>query len=160
MILASTILAFAEGGGLLSVDGSILIIFILFIALVPLLNRILIRPITRVLDERERLTDGTGQDGAIIHATIEQKLAQYEEGIRSARNESYKVLESKRADAAGARQALIDGAKAEAERKIVAARAAVESEATSARATLEAEAFEIAKQISASLLGRAAGGKR
>ena len=56
-------LALAEGGGnILTPDGSILVIFVIFIALVPLLNRMVVKPITDVLAERERRTLGAHTD--------------------------------------------------------------------------------------------------
>lgn len=161
MIPVTTALAFAEGGGgstLLSPDGSILVILLIFIALVPTLNALVVRPIMRVLAERERLTSGTETFAHTIVNTIEYRLASYEEAIRDARTESYKLLEARRADAAAERQTVIDRARAEAEERIAGARAEIGRDAETARGRLEADAREIARDISSNLLGRAVGG--
>src|ERR1051325_3143889 len=90
--------ALAEGGtSMLTPDGSLLVILILFLVLVPLLNRILFKPITDVLDERERLTTGSSTDVRAIFHRIDHKLAEYEDGIRGARSEGYRLVEGRRA---------------------------------------------------------------
>jgi F-type H+-transporting ATPase subunit b len=153
--------AFAEGAsGLLSPDGSILVIFLIFIALVPALNRIVFKPVSRVLDERDRLTTGSDTDVRAIMGTIDDSLARYEEGVRDARAEGYRLLEARRAEVMAERQAAIEGARAEANGRIDAGREEIARDAEAARARLDAEAREIARTISASVLGRAVGGLR
>jgi F-type H+-transporting ATPase subunit b len=141
-------------------DGSLLFVLILFLVLVPILNRILFKPITRVLDERERLTSGSSNEAHAILNTIDHRLAEYEEGIRGARSEGYRVIESRRTAANAERQQQIDAAKADAEAKIAAARGQIGADADAARVTLESDAREIADRISSTVLGRAVGGNR
>lgn len=161
MIVVSTVLALAEGkGGLLEPDGSLLIIFAIFIALVYTLNRVLFRPIMHVLAERERRTWGSDTDVRAILNSIDQNLAGYEESIRDTRTEGYRVLEARRADAVASRQTAIEAARASAASRIESARAEIEGDATIARGRLETDAREIASTITASVLGRAAGGGR
>lgn len=159
MIQAPTIVAFAgEGGGLLSPDGSLLVIFLLFILLVPALNRILFTPISRVLNDRERLTVGSDTDVRAMLGAIDQNLAAYEEGIRGARAEGYRLLEERRALATTERQAQIDAARAQAAEQIASARGEIGRDAESARGRLVADAREIARTISSNVLGRSVGG--
>lgn len=161
MIAASTILALAEGeGGLLQPDGSLLFIFVLFIALVFTLNRILFKPIGQVLDERERLTGGFDTDVRAMINSIDHTLGRYEEGVRDARAEGYRVLEARRAEAVNRRQAAIEAARAEADARIASARADIARDVDAARGRLETDAREIATTITAQVLGRAAGGTR
>jgi F0F1-type ATP synthase membrane subunit b/b' len=161
LILAPTIAAFAEGGGgLLSPDGSILVIFLLFIALVPALNRLIFRPISHILNERDRLTVGTDTDVRAMLGTIDQNLAAYEEGIRGARAEGYRLLEGRRALATAERQAQIDAARTRSAEQIAAAREEIGRDAESARGRLVTDAKDIARTISSSVLGRAVGGKQ
>ena len=56
-LLANVALAFAEGGGnIISPNGSLVFILVLFLLFVFVMNRLLFRPISRVLDERQVLT--------------------------------------------------------------------------------------------------------
>lgn len=145
---------------MLTPDGSLLVTIILFLALVPILNRILFQPITTVLNERDRLTNGSETDAEAILSTIDRKLTAYEEGIRAARSEGYEVIERRRAAAMSERQSMITDARETAERKIADARAQIGADAEAARTTLESDAREIAAKISSTLLGRAVGGAR
>ena len=161
MISTYATIAMAEGGtSMLMPDGSLLITLILFLALVPLLNRILFKPITHVLEERDRLTTGSDtQTTAIVH-TIEDRLEAYEAGIREARSEGYRTVEQRRTAAVADRQARITAAREAAEAEIAAARAQLAAEAEAARGRLEGDAREIATDISSKLLGRSVGGAR
>src|SRR5262249_30250277 len=155
------IAALAEGGSsILTPDGSLLFILILFLVFVPILNRILFKPITDILGERERLTTGSTGGARATLATVDRKLAEYEEGIGEAHSEGYRVIEARRKAAAAARQEAITAARAESDRKIAAARSELAADAERARTRLEADAREIALQISSQLLGRAVGGGR
>jgi F-type H+-transporting ATPase subunit b len=137
VIAASTILALAEGeGGILSPDGSLLVIFILFIALVFALNRILFKPIGHVLAERERLTEGSDVEVRAMLGDIDTRLAQYEENIRDARSEGYRVLEAKRAELVALRQSAIEAARTDADSRIASARDQILKDAEAAKATL------------------------
>lgn len=161
MISAFPILALAEGGtSMLTPDGSLLFVLLLFLVFVPIVNKILFKPITRVLDERERLTSGSSNEAHAILNTIDHKVAEYEEGIRGARSEGYRAIEARRNEANAERQQKIDAAKAGAESKIASARAELAADADAARASLEKDAREIADRISSSVLGRAVGGNR
>jgi F-type H+-transporting ATPase subunit b len=145
---------------MLTPDGSLLFILILFLVLVPILNNMLFKPITRVLDERERLTSGSSTDARAILHRIDNRLAEYEEGIRGARSEGYRAIEARRAEANAERQRKLDAARADADARIGAARDQLAADAAEARSRLEADAREIADGISATLLGRAVGGGR
>ena len=161
MIYAFLVPAFAEGGAsMLTPDGSLIVTLVLFLVLVPILNRILFQPIGKVLAERDRLTGGSSTEARAILNTIDHKLTGYEEGIRDARSEGYRHVEQRRAAANAERQTRIDAAREAAAMKIAAARADLAADAEAARGTLEADAREIAAQISSALLGRAAGGTR
>jgi F-type H+-transporting ATPase subunit b len=161
VIQLPTMLALAGGSGnILTPDGSILVIFVIFIALVPLLNRVVVKPITDVLAERERRTAGAHTDSVAMTARIENRLAEYEEGVARARGEGYKLLEAKRAEAMADRQAAIDTARAAAQGRIDEAKAQVARDAEVAKASLAKDASDIAREITSAVLGRAVGGGR
>jgi len=152
-------LAFAEGGGdIISPNGSLVFVLILFAVLVFVLNRILFRPIGRVLDERQTLTEGAANQARAARRSYEARLADYEATIRQARAESYKRFEQERATAAEERRRLIDEAKMRAHEEIERARRQIEEQVVQARAALESESRQIAERISRAVLGRTVGG--
>jgi len=153
------ILAFAEGGGnIISPDGSLVFVLILFMVFIFVLNRILFRPISRVLDERQTLTEGAASEARAARGRYEARLADYEGTIRQARAESYRHSEQTRAMALDGRRRLIEEAKQHANEEIASARNEIEGQAAAARASLESETSQIAERISRTVLGRTVGG--
>ena len=152
-------LAFAEGGGnIISPDGSLVFVLVLFLIFVFVLNRILFKPISRVLDERQTLTEGAANDARAAARRYETKLAEYEATIRQVRADSYRRSEQERAAALDGRRRLIDEAKRQANDEVGRARQEIERQAASARAALESESRQIAERISRTVLGRTVGG--
>lgn len=151
----------AEGGSeMLMPDGSLLLILVLFLLFVPIINKVLFKPIANVLDERERRTGGSDTDVRAMLGDIDRKMGEYEEGVREARGAGYRVVEQRRAAALEERQNAIKSAREAAEAKIAGARAEIGREADGARERLLADAREIATTISSTVLGRAVGGNR
>lgn len=158
-LFGPTTLAFAEGGGnIISPDASLVFVLILFVIFVFVMNRILFRPIGRVLDERETLIEGSANEARAARRRYEAKLADYEATIRQARAESYRRLEQERAAALEERRKVIEAAKQQAHEQIAQARAEIGRQVATARTTLESEARQIAERISRTVLGRAVGG--
>jgi F-type H+-transporting ATPase subunit b len=152
-------LAFAEGeGNIISPDGSLLFIIALFLLFVFVMNRLLYRPIGRVLDERQVLTEGATNEARAAARRYQARLAEYEASIRQARAESYRRLEQERAIALEERRRLIEDAKQKASGEIEQAKSEIKQETAAARATLEAESRQIANRISRTVLGRTVGG--
>jgi F-type H+-transporting ATPase subunit b len=152
-------LAFEEGGGnIISPNGSLVFVLIVFIIFVFVMNRILFRPVRRVLDERQTLTEGAANEARAAHRRHDAKLTDYEANIRQARAESYRRSEQERAAALDERRRLIEEAKQRAQEKIDLAKREIGGQAAQAQAALESEAREIAARISQTVLGRTVGG--
>jgi F-type H+-transporting ATPase subunit b len=154
-----TALALAEGGGnIISPDGSLVFVLILFLLFVFTLNRLLFRPIGRVLDERESRVKGDTNEARAAARFSEIKLSEYESSIRAARTEGYRRIEHERARALQERQRLLDEAKQAASSQIDAAKSEIDRQSAAARSQLESETRNVAERISRVILGRAHGG--
>ena len=154
-----TALALAGGeDNIIQPNASLILVFVLFIIFVFVLTRILFRPIGRVLDEREALTEGATNEARAASRRYQSELASYEASIKQARGESYRRLEQARAAALLERKSLIDEAKEKAGEEIQRAKSEIADQAAAARAALEAESRQIAMQITRTVLGRTAGG--
>src|SRR5215475_3582798 len=154
-----TALAFAEGGGnIISPDGSLVVVLLLFMLTVFILNRLLFRPVGRVLDERESRVRGDRNEARAATRNSERRLSEYESAIRQARADAYRRIEQTRAGALEERQKIVDEAKEKAARQIDGARGEVRKQVASAREQLGSEARQIADRISRALLGRNVGG--
>jgi F-type H+-transporting ATPase subunit b len=147
------ILAFAESIQLVP-DGTIVLHIAIIITMVFVLNKILFKPINTVLEERERRTRGRSGEARETIRRVEENLASYENSLRKARAEGYKLLEQKQAEAFGERQQKINLVRQEVEQQIEEERGVIRAQADEARATLEGEAARIASGISSQILGR------
>jgi F-type H+-transporting ATPase subunit b len=158
-LLSNGALAFAEGGGdIINPDGSLLFIIALFLFFVFVMNRLLFKPVARVLDERQTLTEGATNEARAAARRYQSRLAEYEASIRQARAESYRRLEQERAVALEERRRLIEDAKQKASGEIEQAKSEIKQQAEGARAALDTESRQIAAAISRTILGRTVGG--
>ena len=148
-----TILAFAESIQLVP-DGTIVLHIAIIITMVFVLNKLLFKPINNILEERERRTRGRSGEARETIKRVEESLANYENSLRKARAEGYKLLEQKQSEAFGARQQKIGLVRQEVEQQIEEQKGVIHAQADEARATLESEAARIASGISSQILGR------
>jgi len=158
-LLAHGVIALAEGGSnIIQPDGSLVLVLILFLLFVFVMNRMLFRPVSRILDERQTLTTGAADEARAAARRYENKLGEYDATIRQARAESYKRLEASRAAALDQRRQVVEAAKQQTSEEIARAKAEIQRQADAARATLETESRQIAENISRTVLGRTVGG--
>lgn len=135
-------------------DGTIVLHIAIIITMVFVLNRLLFKPINNILEERERRTRGRSGEARETIKRVEESLANYENSLRKARAEGYRLLEQKQAEAFGARQQKIGAVRQEVERQVEEEKGAIRAQADEARSTLEGEAARIAAGISSQILGR------
>ena len=150
------LLAFAESIQLVP-DGTILLHIALILTMIFVLNRTLFRPINRILEARERQTHGRGGEAREIMERVDSSLLRYEQTLREARAESYRVMEQQRAEAVGARQGKLNAVREEIETLTENQKRALREQSEQARAALGGEAQRMAAEISASILGRSGG---
>lgn len=135
-------------------DGTIVLHIAIIITMVFVLNRLLFKPINNILEEREHRTRGRSGEARETIRRVEESLANYENSLRKARAEGYKLLEQKQAEAFGERQQKIGMVRQEVEQQIEEEKGVIRAQADEARATLESEAARIAEGISSQILGR------
>ena len=148
-----TILAFAESIQLVP-DGTIVLHIAIIITMVFVLNKLLFKPINNILEERESRTRGRSGEARETIKRVEESLANYENSLRKARAEGYRLLEQKQAEAFGERQQKIGLVRKEVEQQIEEEKGVIRAQADEARATLKSEAARIASGISSQILGR------
>lgn len=128
------------------------ILFVLLLAVV--LDRLLFKPLTRVMAERE-----TRVRSAIDLATQSAERAKaaadaFEDRTRAAQAEVYRQMEETRRAALQRRSEILAATRTEVEASIAAARARVAEQAGTARAQLEHDADALADAVAARVLGR------
>ena len=90
-------LAFAENSIQLVPDGTLILHIAIILVMVFVLNTTLFKPINRILEEREKRTRGRSGEAHDILNRVEEKLAHYEQTLRSTRAEGYRLMEQEHA---------------------------------------------------------------
>jgi F-type H+-transporting ATPase subunit b len=135
-------------------DGTLILHGAIIIIMVVVLKRTLLRPINRILEERDRRTRGLLSEAEQTLVSIDQSLRQYEQTLRGARAEGYQLLERQRAEAVRERERQIASARELLSQQTSTEEQQIRSQAGVARTTLSKEARKIALRISSQILGR------
>lgn len=127
---------------------------IIFGVSLPLLWKLVFRPIAEAMEERE--TRVRSAAGAAESARTETELlrASVQQELENARQEASKAVAEAKRRAADREQELMAAAKAEAERERQRARAEIDQAVRSARETLRRDAVALAVQISERVIQR------
>lgn len=151
------VLALAGGAIQLVPDGTLLFHLVLIIVMVSLLNATLLKPINRILAERERRTKGSSAEAQRVLASVHAKTREYQQRLREARTKGYSLLDEERRAASRERELKVSGVKAEVARWIDQEKQALKRDEEQARSTLKNDAEGRALEIGARILGRSIG---
>ena len=151
-------MALAESSIQLVPDGTLLLHLALVVVMVTVLNLTLLKPINKVLEERERRTRGRLGDAQGILASAKEKVRLWEQGLRQARNDGYRLLEKERSDALRERELRLLGLKQELAKLVAEQKAEIQRQEQEARLVLQAEAQRLAALIGSQILGRTISG--
>ena len=106
------------------------------------------RPLTAVLAERQKRTQGAMEKARADIAAAEARTADYEQRLREARQKVFKNLEARRQQATQARSAGGEsGSRTRAQEQVKQARAALEQDKQEAMTKLQSEAGRLATEI-------------
>ncbi len=135
-------------------DGTLLFHLVLIIAMVALLNATLLKPINRILEERDRRTRGRLSEAEETLRTVEAKMREYEQTLRAARSEGYGAMERERSMLSAERERRLGEVRNEVNSRIAAEKQQLAQETESVKKTLGADAERIAIDISRQILHR------
>lgn len=140
---------------MVSVDGSLLIQIINFLFLLFVLNRVLFKPIRKILLERKEKVFGLEQGIESLSNQATDQDQSYKDGLKEARTEGLKMKEVFVEQASQEEKEIIDRINQKAQSNLAEIRAQVAEETEKARTALEKEVGLFAKSIGEKILGRA-----
>lgn len=152
-MFATLVLAFAEKIQLIP-DGTLLFHILLIVIMIAVLNRTLYRPVNQILAEREDRTRGRLQQATKLSKEVEANIAQYEQSLRAARTEGYRLLEQERAAFLKEREAKINALRSEIALWTTEQKEEISRQAGEARNLLVADSVRIALEIGSRVLRR------
>ena len=145
----------AERGLEIIPDPSVLIPLIIgFAILVPLIDRLLLRPLLRVLDAREEQITGSRQRAERIAAEAEETASRYGCAVGDVRTEAEQQRQAALSVARDEETAGVRAAREEAESQLDAACSEIGSALQAARESLRTSAEVLAREAAQQILGR------
>ena len=120
---------------------------ILLASLCILYTFILHRPLTAVLAERRRRTQGAMEKARADIAAAEARTADYEQRLREARQKIFKNQEARRQQATQSRTEAVNEARARSQEQVKQARAGIEEDKQQALSKLQSDAARLATDI-------------
>jgi F-type H+-transporting ATPase subunit b len=130
------------------------IFFVLLLTIV--LERLLFKPLLRVMEERARAIRSARELAERSASEARAAAAEFDRKTVEARAELYKQMDDMRRTAMDERTAIMTRTRAEAEAEIAAASAKLQTEAEEARRRLSDEAETLGAAIAERILGRRA----
>ena len=144
----------AEASIQLVPDGTLLLHLLMVGVMVFVLNRTLLKPINRILVEREKQVEGSIEEAKLLTAASEEKLRQYNASLREARTEGYRLLERERAAALKEKDEKVRQYRDEMSRTVAAQVEKTHQQEEKVRTELESQAATIGNLISSQILRR------
>jgi len=146
------VFALAENSIQLVPDGTLLFHLALIVVMVALLNATLLKPINRILEERDRRTKGRLSEASKTLQLVDEKMRSYEAQLREARAAGYAAMERERAALSKEREQKIGEVKREVGALIAREKERIKAEASQVRSALGVTAQERAREISQRIL--------
>ena len=137
-------------------DLSVVWVIVFVLALSVILDRLLLRPVTRVMSEREDAIRSARELAESSRSRAQAAADEFEAKTLAARAEIYRQMDEKRWAALERRAAIVADTRRDVERSMVDATGRVRAQAGAARAQLEREADTLASIIVERVLGRKA----
>lgn len=120
---------------------------VLLALLYALYATIVHKPLSQVLAERRRKTEGAIEKSRADIAAAEARTSEYENRLREARAAIFRTQEARRKAAVDARHAALNDARERAQTEVQSAKAGIEKDCEAAQGALHGQAQELAQEI-------------
>ena len=137
-------------------DGTLLLHLLMVGIMVFVLNRTLLKPINQILAEREKQIAGRLKEAEAMAAETQEKLKRYNDALREARADGYKLLEKERAQGLKEKEEKLRKYRDEMSKEVAAQVATTRTQEQAVKGELEAQAATIGNLISSQILRRSA----
>ena len=141
-----------EGGGMISLDKSLIIQMINFIVLLIVLHRLLYKPFVAKMEERTEAIRKSLDEAQAARAEAAKQQEENAARLRSAHQEAAAIREQALKEAADEQRRLVEAARVESQRLIDTAKAQMDTDIRRAREELRREVSEIATAVAEKLV--------
>jgi F-type H+-transporting ATPase subunit b len=144
----------AEASIQLVPDGTLLFHLFLVVLMVVVLNRTLLKPINQILAEREKQIANRLSEAQALATETAEKRRKYDDTLREARSEGYRLLEKERTDGLKAKEEKLKQYREQLSKEVAVQVEATRKQEQSVKGELEAQAAEMGNLISSQILRR------
>jgi F-type H+-transporting ATPase subunit b len=144
----------AEASIQLVPDGTLLLHLLFIAVMVFVLNRTLLKPINKILADREQEIGGRLNEAQRLSADAEEKLRQYQSALREARADGYRLLEKERAAGLKEKDQKVQQHREALSRRVAQELDSIQQQQEKVRNELEAQADSMGVLISSQILRR------
>ena len=137
-------------------DATLLLHLVLVVVMVVVLNRTLLKPINRILAEREKQITGQLSEAEAMAAESQEKVKKYNDTLREARTAGYKLLEKERAEGLKEKEQKLRQSREELSKEVAAQVDQIRQQEQAVKRELEGQAATIGNLISSQILRRPA----
>jgi len=143
-----------EGGGLISLDKSLIVQGINFVILLFILQRLLYRPFLAKMAERTQAIQKSLDEAQAARAQATRQQEENEARLRAAHAEAAAIRAQALKEAAEEQRRLVEAARAESQRLVESAKAQMDTDVRRAREELRREVADIATAVAEKLVRR------
>jgi len=144
----------AEASIQLVPDGTLLFHLFLVVVMVVVLNRTLLKPINQILAEREKQIANRMSEAQALAAETDEKVRKYNNTLREARSEGYRLLEKERAEGLKAKDERLKQSREQVSKEVAVQVEVTRYQEQSVKRELEGQAAEMGNLISSQILRR------
>ena len=144
----------AEASIQLVPDGTLLFHLFLVVVMVVVLNRTLLKPINEILAEREKQIANRMSEAQALAGETDEKVRKYNNTLREARSEGYRLLEKERAESLKAKEERLKQSREQVSKEVAVQVEATRYQEQSVKRELEGQAAEMGNLISSQILRR------
>lgn len=156
LLLISASQAFAAED-LLSVNKTVIIQIVIFIAAIFILNTLVFKPFMKLIDRREKLTKGAIGEARELEEKVKEIILEYEAKLNDARAQAQEERNKIVREAEAAASGIISKTREETAGLLDEAKKKLESESEVIKEKLKGDVQLLSKEIASRILGREAG---
>ena len=135
-------------------DGTLLLHVLMVTVMVFVLNRTLLKPVNRILAEREKQIAGRQKEAQALASETQEKLKKYNNTLREARVEGYRLLEKERTEGVKQKEEKLRQYREQLSKEVAAQLEATRNQEQSVKGELDAQAAALGSLISSQILPR------
>jgi F-type H+-transporting ATPase subunit b len=143
-----------EGGGLISIDKSLIVQMVNFGLLLLVLWKLLYRPFVAKMEERTAAIKKSLDEAQLARADAQRQQEENAARLRAAYAEAQAIRDAALKDAHDEQRKLVEAARAESQRLLDAAKGQMESDVRRAREALQREVAELSTAIAERVIRR------